>query len=153
MAIIQINAPSRNKKTKALVEGNGRRKFLVTINQVDDQTIVPSFADGVNKAVELWLPLVATQPVLDADGNPTGETTQVNPADRMVEALEKLAKEGKGRRIRIHGKIARLIMNEPVAGENDIVYQSLNVVLDDSVEKTVSIVAPAAWDFSGVDLA
>ena len=47
MAIIQLNAPSVNKTTKAFVEGNGRRKFLATIVKTDPSNIVPAFADNV----------------------------------------------------------------------------------------------------------
>lgn len=153
MAIIQLNAVSRNKATKEFVEGNGRRKFLANIVQADEHTIIPSFAKGVNGAVTIWLPLVATEDIFDAAGKPTGQSRQVKPADTMVQALEALALEGKGRRIRVHGKIARLLMSDPVQGQNDIVYQDLNVVLDDSVEKTVSVAAPAAWDLSALSLA
>lgn len=135
MAIIQINAPSVNKATQKFVEGNNRRKFLVTTVQFDDGTIQPAFADNVKRSTSTWIPTKA----FDAQGN------ESNPADEITKALANLKKAGKGERLHLHAVIRNLTMQEPVMGENDIVYQDLTVTIDDSAPKRVITVAPAPW--------
>lgn len=142
MAVIQLNAPSVNKTTKAFVEGNGRRKFLATIVKTDPSNIVPAFADNVQKSVSVWIPLQANM----ADG------TAFNPADQLTALIGKVKEAGKGQRVQLHGVIRNFVMDEPTKGENDIVYQNLTVTLDDSAEKSVSVVAPAPWTFADANL-
>jgi hypothetical protein len=142
MAIIQLNAPSVNKTTKAFVEGNGRRKFLATIVKTDPSNIVPAFADNVQKSVSVWIPLQANM----ADG------TAFNPADQLTALIGKVKEAGKGQRVQLNGVIRNFVMDEPTKGENDIVYQNLTVTLDDSAEKSVMVVAPAPWNFADANL-
>lgn len=142
MAIIQLNAPSVNKKTKEFVEGNGRRKFLATIVKTDPSNIVPAFADNVQKSVSVWIPLQANM----ADG------TAFNPAEQLTALIGKVKEAGKGQRVQLNGVIRNFVMDEPTKGENDIVYQNLTVTLDDSAEKSVSVVAPAPWNFADANL-
>lgn len=142
MAIIQLNAPSVNKTTKAFVEGNGRRKFLATIVKTDPSNIVPAFADNVQKSVSVWIPLQANM----ADG------TAFNPADQLTALIGKVKQAGKGQRVQLNGVIRNFVMDEPTKGENDIVYQNLTVTLDDSAEKSVMVVAPAPWNFADANL-
>lgn len=142
MAIIQLNAPSVNKTTKAFVEGNGRRKFLATIVKTDPSNIVPAFADNVQKSVSVWIPLQANM----ADG------TAFNPAEQLTALIGKVKEAGKGQRVQLNGVIRNFVMDEPTKGENDIVYQNLTVTLDDSAEKSVSVVAPAPWNFADANL-
>ena len=142
MAIIQLNAPSVNKTTKAFVEGNGRRKFLATIVKTDPSNIVPAFADNVQKSVSVWIPLQANM----ADG------TAINPADHLTALIGKVKEAGKGQRVQLNGVIRNFVMDEPTKGENDIVYQNLTVTLDDSAEKSVMVVAPAPWNFADANL-
>lgn len=142
MAIIQLNAPSVNKKTKEFVEGNGRRKFLATIVKTDPSNIIPAFADNVQKSVSVWIPLQANM----ADG------TAFNPADQLTALIGKVKEAGKGQRVQLNGVIRNFVMDEPTKGENDIVYQNLTVTLDDSAEKSVMVVAPAPWNFADANL-
>lgn len=142
MAIIQLNAPSVNKTTKAFVEGNGRRKFLATIVKTDPSNILPAFADNVQKSVSVWIPLQANM----ADG------TAFNPADQLTALIGKVKEAGKGQRVQLNGVIRNFVMDEPTKGENDIVYQNLTVTLDDSAEKSVMVVAPAPWNFADANL-
>ena len=142
MAVIQINAPSINKTTKAFVEGNGRRKFLATIVTTDPSSIVPAFADKVQKSVSVWIPLKATM----ADG------VEFSPADQLTSLIAKVKQAGKGQRVQLHCVIRNFQMDEPTKGEADIVYQNLTVTLDDSAEKSVSVVAPAPWSFADANL-
>lgn len=142
MATIQLNAPSVNRTTKAFVEGNGRRKFLATIVKTDSANIVPSFADNVKSSVSVWIPTKAVM----ADG------TSFNPAEQLTALIEKVKAAGKGQRVQVNGVIRNFVMDEPTTGENDIVYQNLTVTLDDSVEKSVSVVAPAPWSFADANL-
>lgn len=146
MATIQINAPSVNKTTKAFVEGNGRRKFLATIVKTDPSNIVPTFADNVESSVSVWIPTKATE-VTDS-----GETRSVNPAEQLTTLIKAVKDAGKGQRVQLNGVIRNFVMDEPVTGENDIVYQNLTVTMDDSVEKSVSVVAPAPWSFANANL-
>lgn len=129
MAIIQINAPSKNKKGEFVV-GNGRRKFLVSLIQVDSNNVVPKFADDVEKAVSLWVP--------ENDG--------------IASSLDNLITSSKkdGKKVHLHATIARLLMDEPTPGNGDnadIRYQNLTVALDDSAPKKVLLVTPAPWEF------
>jgi len=142
MATIQLNAPSVNRTTKAFVEGNGRRKFLATIVKTDSANIVPSFADNVKSSVSVWIPTKAVM----ADG------TSFNPAEQLTALIEKVKAAGKGQRVQVNGVIRNFVLDEPTTGENDIVYQNLTVTLDDSVEKSVSVVAPAPWSFADANL-
>jgi len=142
MATIQLNAPSVNRTTKAFVEGNGRRKFLATIVKTDSANIVPSFADNVKSSVSVWIPTKAVM----ADG------TSFNPAEQLTALIEKVKAAGRGQRVQINGVIRNFVLDEPTTGENDIVYQNLTVTLDDSVEKSVSVVAPAPWSFADANL-
>jgi len=142
MATIQLNAPSVNRTTKAFVEGNGRRKFLATIVKTDSANIVPSFADNVKSSVSVWIPTKAVM----ADG------TSFNPAEQLTALIEKVKAAGKGQRVQVNGVIRNFVLDEPTMGENDIVYQNLTVTLDDSVEKSVSVVAPAPWSFADANL-
>jgi len=142
MATIQLNAPSVNRTTKAFVEGNGRRKFLATIVKTDSANIVPSFADNVKSSVSVWIPTKAVM----ADG------TSFNPAEQLTALIEKVKAAGRGQRVQINGVIRNFVLDEPTMGENDIVYQNLTVTLDDSVEKSVSVVAPAPWSFADANL-
>lgn len=142
MAVIQLNAPSINKTTKAFVEGNGRRKFLATIVKTDPSSIVPAFADKVQKSVSVWIPLKANM----ADG------VEFSPADQLTSLIAQLKQAGKGQRVQLNCAIRNFQMDEPTKGEADIVYQNLTVTLDDSVEKSVSVVAPAPWSFADVNL-
>jgi len=142
MATIQLNAPSVNRTTKAFVEGNGRRKFLATIVKTDPANIVPMFADNVKSSVSVWIPTKAVM----ADG------TSFNPAEQLTALIEKVKAAGRGQRVQINGVIRNFVLDEPTTGENDIVYQNLTVTLDDSVEKSVSVVAPAPWSFADANL-
>jgi len=148
MAIIQLNAPSVNKTTKAFVEGNGRRKFLATIVKTDPSNIIPAFAANVQKSVSVWIPLKATT-VVNAE---TGETMEIAPADQLTALIGKVKEAGKGQRVQLNGVIRNFVMDEPTKGENDIVYQNLTVTLDDSAEKSVMVVAPAPWNFADANL-
>lgn len=148
MAVIQVNAVSTNK-TGGFVEGNGRRKFLVSIVKTDPQTIMPDYADGVARSASMWVPLKATM-VVNAE---TNETVEVNPAEQLSNLLEKLKQQKSPKRVHISGVIRNLQMSEPVKGKEDIVYQDLTVTLDDSKEKQVNLVAPAPWNFASIDLA
>ena len=133
---------SVNKTTKAFVEGNGRRKFLATIVKTDPSSIVPAFADNVQKSVAVWIPLKATM----ADG------VEFSPADQLTALIGKVKQAGKGQRVQLHCAIRNFQMDEPTQGEADIVYQTLTVTLDDSAEKSVSVVAPAPWSFADANL-
>jgi hypothetical protein len=148
MAEIQVNAPSRNK-TGEYVEGNGRRKFLVTFIKTDANTIMPDYAEGVNRSASLWIPLKSTMVVNEK----TKETVEVNPAQQLCDILDELKKQNSPKRVRVSGVIRSLQMSEPVKGKEDIVYQDLTITLDDSQPKSVTLVAPAPWNFTGIDLA
>jgi len=142
VATIQINAPSVNKATQKFVEGNGRRKFLVSPVSYDQGTIQPSFADNVKRSNSVWIPTKA----FDAQGN------EFNPADQVTTLLADLKKAGKGERLHLHAVIRNLTMQEPVMGENDIVYQDLTITIDDSAPKTITKVAPAPWSIEAGNL-
>jgi len=142
VATIQINAASVNKKTGHFVEGNGRRKFLVSIVKYDPETIQPSYEQNVRRSVSVWLPLKAE--------NDKGH--EITLAENVTRALENLKKQGKGERLHLNAVIRNLTMGEPAVGENDIVYQDLTVTIDNSGPKSITKVAPAPWSIVESDL-
>ena len=145
MAVIQLNTASKNKETGAFAEGNGRRKFLVSLIKTDSTDIVPMFANKASSnSVSVWIPLEASMP----DG------TKVNPAQQLTHLIEQVNKAGKGQRVHLNCAIRNFTMDEPTPGRIDpsIVYQNLTVNLDDSVAKQVTVAAPAPWDIDTSNL-
>lgn len=104
---------------------------------------MPAYAEGVRKSVSVWIPLKATTVVNEE----TSETAEVNPAAQMTALLENIKNAQSGKRVQLHGVVRNFDMQEPAKGQEDIVYQDLTVVLDDSQPKSVRVVNPAPWHF------
>lgn len=148
MAIININGVSTSKDGKFVEggkNGNVRRKFLVTVNTFDSDNIVPQFAEGVQKATVMWLPLVQNVTVTDpVTGIKSVKVT--HPAEQLTTALAKL--KGTGRRVQMHATIARLIMDEPTPGQNDLVWQTMTAQIDDNKPKRFDVVEATEYEFA-----
>lgn len=143
MAVIQVNAPSINQSTKSFVEGNGRRKFLVSIIKLDPENVMHAYAEGVRKSASVWIPLKAT--TVDA----SGQAHEFNPAEHLTQKLIDLKAKGSGERVHMNVTIRSLEMSKPTPSpsDKDIVYQDCTVNLDENQLKRFTVVAPAPWVF------
>lgn len=146
MAIITINAVS-TKDGKPVEGGNNgviRRKFLVNIKKFDDQNLVPQFAEGVQKATAMWIPLVQKVTVTDPV---TGikSVKETHPAEQLTTLLSKL--KGTGRRVQLHATIASLSVDTPTKGKEDLVWQTMTAQIDDQQPKRFEVVESSEFEF------
>lgn len=116
-----------------------RTKALVWPTQIDDNVIVPPFAEKANGAYAIWIEAQAK-----ADG--TGEV--INPAQIIKQRLANANASGK--QLMLICEIAGVNQSQPVNGDaskgnGDKVYQTITFNINRNAKRQLVEVEPAGW--------